>query len=314
MAWLFKKIYRYNIYYSCSQNHIFTCSICFSTSTTRRETLKSGPVVEYLMTSLGLSSEKAAIASKHLSPLRFPANPESVLNFLRSYGFDESQIKKTCLLASKVAFVSLDPISGNWFFLIQLSLTRVSKSSLRPRILFWRDLLGSVENAMKLFKAKPWLLSYSLERRVLPNFWLLREFGIPDNRITLIVQRQPRLILLKPDDLKALARKVEEMGVPHESNMFVWALSILQKINKTRFHAKLEFMKSLGWSEVDFLSAFQKNPIFLTVSEMMMKRKIDFLVNEAGCKLSELVRDPRLLVFSLDKRLFPRHHVMQVLK
>lgn len=283
------------------------------------------------MTSLGLSSEKAAIASKHLSPLRFPANPESVLNFLRSYGFDESQIKKLVswhpkwLLCDvektlRPKFEAFQALGFSGSNLRQLVLFnpiiphQSLENSLRPRILFWRDLLGSVENAMKLFKAKPWLLSYSLERRVLPNFWLLREFGIPDNRITLIVQRQPRLILLKPDDLKALARKVEEMGVPHESNMFVWALSILHKINKTRFHAKLEFMKSLGWSEVDFLSAFQKNPIFLTVSEMMMKKKIDFLMNEAGCKLSELVRDPRLLVFSLDKRLFPRHHVMQVLK
>ncbi|KAM0936868.1 putative transcription regulator mTERF family [Dioscorea sansibarensis] len=92
------------------------------------------------------------------------------------------------------------------------------------------------------------------------------------------------------------------MGMPHESSMFVWALSILQTINKTRFHAKVEFMKSLGWSEADFLSVFQKNPIFLTVSETMMKKKIDFLVNEAGCKLSELARDPRFLMFSLDKR------------
>ncbi|KAM0936869.1 putative transcription regulator mTERF family [Dioscorea sansibarensis] len=63
-------------------------------------------------------------------------------------------------------------------------------NSLQPRILFWRDILGSVENAMKLFKAKQWLLSYSLEQRVLPNLSLLREFGIPDNRITFIVQRQ----------------------------------------------------------------------------------------------------------------------------
>ncbi|KAJ0975124.1 hypothetical protein J5N97_017089 [Dioscorea zingiberensis] len=333
MASLLKKLCRSKIFYSCSQNHIFGCSFCFSTSITQNETTPKPQsiVVEYLLSTFGFSPEKAVWASKNLNHLKSFEKPESVLNFLKGYGFDDTQIKKLVSLypqslccdverTLKPKFEGLEGLGFTGPELAHLILSNhmVLRSSfernVRPKIEFWRGILGSVELMSKFFRAKQWLLNFSLELRLIPNLALLRKFGIPDDRITMIVQRHPRLILQKPEDLKALAKRVEGMGIPHDSAMFVWALSILQRISKARFHAKLEFMKSLGWSEADFLSAFRKNPIFLTVSELMMKKKIDFLVNEAGCKQPELVHNPQFLMFSLDKRLVPRHHVMQVLK
>ncbi|XP_039145967.1 transcription termination factor MTERF9, chloroplastic-like [Dioscorea cayenensis subsp. rotundata] len=326
MVLLLKKLFRSNILYSCTFR-FSTTTIIHSKTVPKSHSI----VVDYLLSRLGFSPEKAAWASKHLNHLKSLEKAETVLYFLKSYGFDESQIKKLVSLypqalccdverTLKPKFEGLQGLGFSGQELAHLILSNHMvlrcnfERNVRPKIEFWRGILGSVELLCKLFKAKQWLLNASLELRVLPNLALLREVGVPDERITLIVQRHPRLVFQKPDYLKALAKKIEGMGIPHESSMFVWALSILMKITMTRFHAKLEFMKSLGWSEVDFLSAFQKNPIFLTVSETMMKKKIDFLVNEAGCKLSKLARDPRLLMFSLDKRLVPRHHVMQVLK
>ncbi|KAJ0975157.1 hypothetical protein J5N97_017122 [Dioscorea zingiberensis] len=118
----------------------------------------------------------------------------------------------------------------------------------------------------------------------------------------------------KAGGYEGIGWRVEGMGIPRGSKMFVWALNTLRIITKDKLDGKLGVMKSLGWSEADFLSAFQKSPIFLTVSETMLKKKVDFLVNEAGCKPSELAQNPILLMFSLDKRLIPRYHVMQVLK
>ncbi|KAJ0975156.1 hypothetical protein J5N97_017121 [Dioscorea zingiberensis] len=333
MASLLKKFCRSKIFYSCSQNHIFGCSFCFSTSITQSKTTPKPQslVAEYLLSTFDFSPEKAVWASKNLNHLKSFEKPESVLNFLKGYGFDDTQIKKLVSLypqslccdverTLKPKFEGLQGLGFTGPELAHLILSNhmVLRSSfernVRPKIEFWRGILGSVELMSKFFRAKQWLLNFSLELRLIPNLALLRKFGIPDDRITMIVQRHPRLILQKPEDLKALAKRVEGMGIPHDSAMFVWALSILQRISKARFHAKLEFMKSLGWSEADFLSAFRKNPIFLTVSEPMMKKKIDFLVNEAGCKQPELVHNPKFLMFSLDKRLVPRHHVMQVLK
>ncbi|XP_039114583.1 transcription termination factor MTERF15, mitochondrial-like [Dioscorea cayenensis subsp. rotundata] len=333
MTLLLRKLCRSKIFHSCSQNQIIRCSFCSSTTITQSKLpLKPHSFVEeYLLSTLGFSPEKATSASEQLNHLKSLENPESVLSFLKSYGFEDSEIKKLIFwypnwlcfdveTTLKPKFEGLQSLGFSGPELTQLIFSnpvilRCSfEGNVRPKIEFWRGIFGSFELMSKSLRAKHCLLNFSLEQRVLPNLEFLREFGISDERITLIVQRHPRFLTQKLVKLKELAERVEGMGIRRDSRLFVWALNTLLKISKEKFDGKLEVLKSLGWSEADFLSAFQKNPIFLTVSETMLKKKIDFLVNEAGFKPSELVQSPILLMFSLEKRLIPRYHVMQVLK
>ncbi|KAJ0975164.1 hypothetical protein J5N97_017129 [Dioscorea zingiberensis] len=114
--------------------------------------------------------------------------------------------------------------------------------------------------------------------------------------------------------LKALADRIEIMGIPHYSGMFLWGLSTLWMVGKARFCAKVELMKSLGWSKVDFLTAFRTNLIFLTVFEAKLREKMDFFVKIASCKPSKRAKKPTLRMYSLEKRLLPWYHVVQILK
>ncbi|KAM0936867.1 putative transcription regulator mTERF family [Dioscorea sansibarensis] len=325
MVLLLKKLFRSSI--------LCSCTFCSSTTIIHSKTIPrpQSIVVDYLLSRLGFSSEKAALASKRLNHLKSLEKAETVFYFLKSYGFDESQIKKLVSLYPqtlccdvernlKPKFEGLQGLGFSGPELAHLVLSNYMvlwcnfERNLRPKIEFWQEILGSFELMSKSLRGKQCILSFSLEQRVLPNLAFLREFGVSDERITLIVQRHPRFLAQKPEELKELSEKVEGMGICRNSRMFVWALNTLRMVSKTKFDGKLEVLKSLGWSEADFLSAFQKNPIFLTVSETMLKKKIDFLVNEAGCKPSELAQSPILLMFSLEKRLIPRYHVMQVLK
>ncbi|KAH7652693.1 mTERF domain-containing protein mitochondrial protein [Dioscorea alata] len=325
MILLLKKLFRSNILYSYT--------FCFSTTIIHSKTITKPQsiVVDYLLSRFGFSREKAAWASKHLNPLKFLEKAETVLDFLKSYSFDDSQIKKLVSLYPKALccnvernlkpkFEGLQSLGFSGQELVHLILSNYMvlgcnfERNVRPKIEFWKEILGSFELMSKSLRGKQCLLSFSLEQRALPNLAFLREFGVSDERITLIVQRHPKFLAQKPDELRELAEKVEGMGIRRDSRMFVWALNTLRMVSKTKFDGKLEVLKSLGWAEADFLLAFQKNPIFLTVSETMLKKKIDFLVNEAGCKPSELAQNPTLLMFSLEKRLIPRFHVMQVLK
>ncbi|KAJ0975163.1 hypothetical protein J5N97_017128 [Dioscorea zingiberensis] len=385
MASLLKKFCRSKIFYSCSQNHIFGCSFCFSTSITQSKTTPKPQslVVEYLLSTFDFSPEKAVWASKNLNHLKSFEKPESVLNFLKGYGFDDTQIKKLVSLypqslccdvertlkpkfeglqglgftgpelahlilsnhmvlrssfernvRPKIEFLARDPWSKttlepqsiveefllstlglspekatwaaeqlnhlkslekpesvlnclksygfedtqikklvSWYprwlcfdvettlkpkfeglqglgfsgpELIQLILTNpvILRSSfdrsVRPKMEFWREILGSFELMSKSLRAKQCLLNFSLNQRVLPNLAFLREFGIPDERISFIVQRHPRIISQKPEGMKELAGGLKEWGYLVAQRCLCGLLTLFGSSPKTNLMANWE--------------------------------------------------------------------------
>ncbi|KAG1366657.1 transcription termination factor MTERF6, chloroplastic/mitochondrial [Cocos nucifera] len=288
-------------------------------------------MVEYLITSCGLSSSEADKASKHLRRLKSPQLPDSVLGFFKSQGFDDADIKKIvsrqprCLgfdvektLAPK--FRALRDLGFSQSNLRHLVLFHPSVVNCRlhrtllPRIELWRNLFGSLELLKKFLKRKNWFLNCSIEKRILPNLSLLRDYGIPDKRISYMVKRDPSLIGRRPDSLRHIVGRIEELGVPTHSGMFAWVLQTLHPCSKARFAARMELMRNFGWSESEFLTAFSKAPGILNVSKKVMQRKMEFLVKEVGCTPSYVARYPVLLMYSLDKRLIPRYRAVEILK
>ncbi|XP_008809526.2 transcription termination factor MTERF6, chloroplastic/mitochondrial-like [Phoenix dactylifera] len=289
-------------------------------------------IAEYLERSCGFFPDKAAEAAcKHLRRIKSPEQPDSVLDFFKSQGFDDADIKKLVSLNPRWLGLDVEETLAPKFRafrdlgfshsdIIHLVLSNPSVLNLRfqqnilPKVELWRNLLGSNELLMKWLKKKQWLFSYSIERTILPNLSLLRAWGISDKRISMVAKLQPPIVCQKPESLQALADRVEGMGVPRHSGMFLWALVTLQRVSRTTFEAKMKLMKSLGWSDSEFLAACQKAPAFLSNSEKAIQKKMGFLVKEAGCEPSYVARRPELLMMSLEKRLVPRYHVMEMMK
>jgi mTERF domain-containing protein len=55
-------------------------------------------------------------------------------------------------------------------------------------------------------------------------------------------------------------------------------------------------------------------PVILGLSEKILLRKIEFLVNEAVIEPRIILERPVLLTYSLEKRLVPRHYVINILQ
>ncbi|XP_010937029.1 transcription termination factor MTERF8, chloroplastic [Elaeis guineensis] len=287
-------------------------------------------MADYLVASCGLSPEKAAEASKSLRRIKSRQQPDSVLDFFKKHGFDDSHLKKLVTwypkwLASDVEktlapkFRALHDLgfTGPDLARIVLSNPVVINQNLHhvvSKIKIWRDLLGSDECLKKFLKGDQWLLGRSIERTIQPNLSVLKDCGISDQRITLVLKKNPRLIVQKPDSLRALIDRAKELGVLPGSSMFHWALWVLFIVGKEKFNAKLEVLRGFGWSEAEFLAAFRKAPPFLTGSVSSMREKMDFLVREVGCAPSYVARRPVLLTLSLAKRLIPRNRYLEALK
>nr|XP_018674726.1 PREDICTED: uncharacterized protein LOC108951463 [Musa acuminata subsp. malaccensis] len=289
-------------------------------------------MVEYLVNSCGFSPSEAAKFSKPLARLRSTEKPDAVVNFMRSKGFDGAGIRKViswnpshlCVnvetnLAPKFQFLRdlglsesdiVDAIVKNHGILL-LNVQR----SIVPRLEMWESLLGSRELVLKHLKKTTRFFHSSVEKTLHPNLKFLRdECGIPEERLSVVLRSHPQLISRKPESLRGLVARADELGMPRQSRMFMWTVNILQRVTKERFEAKVEFMRRFGWSESEFSSAVRKAPSFIGMSLDMLRRKMEFFINVVGYSPSFIADKSYLLLFSLQKRVIPRFRVTEMLK
>ncbi|XP_064944104.1 transcription termination factor MTERF6, chloroplastic/mitochondrial-like isoform X2 [Musa acuminata AAA Group] len=322
------------LFETCCLRHLLFFSSSVDDAAAVAGTMSPDPhfMVEYLVNSCGFSPSEAAKVSKPLAHLRATEKPDAVLNFLRSQGFDGAGIRKVisadprylCYnveknLASKFQFLRdlglsesdiVDVIRNN-----HVILCRNVHRSLVPKLEMWESLLGSRELVLKRLKKTGWLFFSSVEKTLHPNLKFLRdECGIPEERLSLVLRSHPKLISQKPESLRALVARADELGTPRLSRMFLWTLVVLQMASKETFEAKAELMRSFGWSESEFSSVVRKVPTFLCMSLDMMRRKMEFFINVVGYTPSFIASQPTILLYSLQKRVIPRFHVTEMLK
>ncbi|XP_018675026.2 transcription termination factor MTERF15, mitochondrial-like [Musa acuminata AAA Group] len=288
-------------------------------------------MVEYLVNSCGFSPSEAAKFSKPLARLRSTEKPDAVVNFMRSRGFDGAGIRKVISRNPSHLCVNVEKnLAPKFQFLRDLGLSEsdivdvILKDSaiLRldvhrsfvPKLQMWESLLGSKELVLKHLKKRMWFLSFSLEKRMHPNLKFLRdECGIPEERVSSVLRTDPTLILLKPESLRALVVRAEELGMPRHSQKFMSILKSLHMISKETLEAKVELLRSFGWSESEFFSAFKKLPSILSISLESFRRKMEFLISVVGYTPSFIASQPIILLYGLQKRVIPRFRVLEML-
>ncbi|CAL9771467.1 unnamed protein product [Musa acuminata subsp. burmannicoides] len=288
-------------------------------------------MVEYLVNSCGFSPSEAAKFSKPLARLRSTEKPDAVVNFMRSRGFDGAGIRKVISRNPSHLCVNVEKnLAPKFQFLRDLGLSEsdivdvILKDSaiLRldvhrsfvPKLQMWESLLGSKELVLKHLKKRMWFLGFSLEKRMHPNLKFLRdECGIPEERVSSVLRTDPTLILLKPESLRALVVRAEELGMPRHSQKFMSILKSLHMISKETLEAKVELLRSFGWSESEFFSAFKKLPSILSISLESFRRKMEFLISVVGYTPSFIASQPIILLYGLQKRVIPRFRVLEML-
>ncbi|XP_064958701.1 transcription termination factor MTERF6, chloroplastic/mitochondrial-like [Musa acuminata AAA Group] len=291
---------------------------------------QSSFIAEYLVSSCGFDPDEAAKASKLLSGIESRHQPDSVLGFFKSHGFDNTQMKRVLSVNPQWLLLDVEKTLAPKFRALQdlgfscSDITHLVSSNnavishklqnVLSKIQFWQGTLGSNDLLMKLCKRNRWFLSYSIEKKIQPNIEILRDFGITDQKLSMILRHRPLLLAQKAETLKALISRVEDLGVARTSGMFPLTLTVLHNVSEKKFKAHLEFFKGFGWSEDDFLAAFRKTPTLVSCSLKNLQRKMEFLVNETRCTPSYLATRSGILLVSLEKRLIPRYRILTGLK
>ncbi|THU52139.1 hypothetical protein C4D60_Mb10t00850 [Musa balbisiana] len=302
------------------------CSL-FNFSTAKYESSEhsSNFIVVNPLQSCELSSEKAAKTAKY-DTCRINSSSLSI-EFFKQNGWSDAQVMKLTqksprLLRAKVETTlkpKMRPLQDMGFSVTEI-VQLVSKyptillRNIQPNLNFLRSLLGSNERLRKACWRNIFLLTSSLARTIEPNISLLRECGISDECIARMVVWNPGFVVRKNKFIKEVMDHVEELGVPRDCGMFPHALLCVLTMSRSNCDATFATLKSFGWSQPDIVAILRKNPCVWRLSKNNISDKITFLMKEAGCELQYIIRNPWILSYSLEKRVRPRHEVINFLE
>ncbi|XP_021800908.1 transcription termination factor MTERF15, mitochondrial-like, partial [Prunus avium] len=286
--------------------------------------------VAYLINSCGLSPEDAISSSKWVE-LQSSQGADSVLALLSSHGLSKTQISKVVKL--RPAILVADPEKTllpklEFFSSVVVSredlarilcfnpnlLSRSLENQIIPAYNFLRSLI-SEENVVAVLKRSSWIFLENRRKNVAPNIELLRELGIPQSCIALLLAHNTKVLIHKHERFAAAVEEVKAMGFDMKKSTFVLALRALcGESSKSIWNRSREIYKrSWGWSDDDVISAFRKNPQCMILSEEKIMQGMDFLVNKMGWPSRVIATCPVILCFSLEKRIIPRCSVVKVL-
>ncbi|KAA0034111.1 hypothetical protein IC582_023381 [Cucumis melo] len=294
--------------------------------------LPSVSTIQFLTNSCGLSSGSPTSAGRKLQfDEKHIQQYGAVIDFLKSHGFENTQIanlvsKRPSILQSKVS-TNLKPrfeffqeigFIGPLLPKLILSTPWVLGSSLdsqlKPSFFFLKDILESDEQVTAAICRFPSLLVSDLKGNLKSNIDVLASEGVPSRNIAKMIEMDPRTVMQKVDRMIQVVKKVKELGIEPKTRKFVHAIRIRGSLSDSTWKKKINVMKSLGWSENEILTAFKKDPNYLSCSEEKLRDVTDFCLNTAKLDPETVISYPTLFMSALDKRLRPRFKILEALK
>uniref|UniRef100_M8C606 mTERF domain-containing protein 1, mitochondrial n=1 Tax=Aegilops tauschii TaxID=37682 RepID=M8C606_AEGTA len=289
--------------------HLSATATATATATTSTESPFS--VQDYLVNTCGLTRAQSLKASRSISHLRSPSNPDAVRAFLSGLGLSSSDIAVVVAADPKFLCSRVDETLAPRVAKLRnlgLSPSKIARLVLigAPALRscdFWIPLFGSFDELVKAVSRGALgggaLLRCDIDTVVKPNVELLLRcgFNIPDLAKTGF--NGTRVIVCSPEKLQALVARADELGVPRGSGLFIYALATVFWVTQEKLVARMELLKkTLGCSDDMLKIVVVKHPSLLRSSEDNLRSTVEFLINKA----LYIAPRPVLIMYSLEKR------------
>ncbi|XP_022748130.1 transcription termination factor MTERF2, chloroplastic-like [Durio zibethinus] len=239
----------------------------------------------------------------------------SVLNCLKSYGFENAQIailvqkhpkilncRVNTKLKPKLEYFIQKGFMGKLLPELVVSNPYILFRSLDSHIKSSFEFLSRFLNGEELLvtiKRASWILTLNLNTILQPNVDLLISEGISASRISKLLVLQPRVLLESHDRMVYAVKTVKEIGLEPKQLRFIHALRVICSMSKSNWTKKVEAFMSLGWSKEEMLNNFRKDPVCLTCSEKKLRYLMDFYVNTMKLDLKTIIAYPKLLHYNI---------------
>ncbi|KAJ4727620.1 Mitochondrial transcription termination factor family protein [Melia azedarach] len=286
--------------------------------------------VSYLINSCGLSPETAKSAAKRVK-FQSAEKPDSVLKVLKDRGFTNIQIAKLIRVRPNLLVAHPErSILPKLEFLNSIGITDAEladvcsstpailgqslENSIIPNYNFLKSVLLSDENVIKAFRKKSRIFNQDLQKKVYPKLAVLRELGMPESFIALVLTCYAPVVLQPRSNFDENVKKVIELGFDPQKCGFIHAMQVFASISEPTRERKLDVLRRWGWSDEDIRLAFRRCPGYLNSSENKIIGALDFLVNKMGWQSTVIADYPDTFLMNLERRVIPRCLVIKVLQ
>ncbi|GJN00255.1 hypothetical protein PR202_ga17673 [Eleusine coracana subsp. coracana] len=281
---------------------------------------------DYLVSNCGLSRAQALKASKKISHVKSPSKPDAVLAFLAGLGLSRAEVatvvtndpRVLCSAVEKTLaprIVELSDLGLSPPEIVRLVLTarcNFRSSSLCRNIDFWLPVFGSFDELLKVLKVNNALLGMDLEKVAKPNLAFLQGCGISVSKIP--YPFLSRMLTISTKHLQEALARVAEFGIERDSLIFPHALATFAVLSQQKLNKNVNLFEKLGWSRDDIAEGVKRAPHILAQSEERVRRNLEFLIGDVGLEIPYIARRPALMLYSFERRLLPRHCLINFLK
>ncbi|XP_054821716.1 uncharacterized protein LOC129320337 [Prosopis cineraria] len=286
-------------------------------------------IIDYLNTNVRLSKAQSVYISKRLFQARCPQHPWTVLHYFKQIGLSESQIQSMIGLQPPILFSRVDENLKPKIEYLQLLgfqcselgkllsknatlLTRSLNKTLVPSVEAFRKIVNKEKDLIKLLHRNGnWIIPN--HQKVLRNAAFLQSCGIVGSQLSFLLTTQGRLFVQQESLLQNYVSRAVNMGFSINSRMLVYALRVIYSLSIVKFDRKLELIQSCGFSKDETMRIFRRAPALLHQSEKRLKFGIDVYLDKIMVPRSLLVKNPVILMLSMEKRVIPRWRVLQLL-
>ncbi|KAK9691609.1 hypothetical protein RND81_09G207600 [Saponaria officinalis] len=289
--------------------------------------------VQYLMNSCGLSLKSAISASKRVQ-LEEKNKPkyDSVVCFLKSNEFNHTHIVKlvekqpsvlSCRISAnlepKFKFLTQNGVPGSIVPQLLVSVPNIVFRSvdtqLKPVMELIREYVCCDDKFLVAVVRGSWIFNCDVNNTLRPNVEFLIQQGLPKNRVGDLFVTQPRcLYWMDVERMVSAVNMVKSIGIMPSDPVFIYALRVVLTLSVSSWKRKVGVFESMGWSYDEVISTFVRNPLVLSLSEKKLRSVMDFLVNTVKIDRKIVIGYPKLLAYSLEKRIVPRYTVWKILK
>ncbi|CAL4900675.1 unnamed protein product [Urochloa decumbens] len=279
--------------------------------------------VSYLI-SCGLSP---AAAAAHKFRIRSTDRADAVRAHFRSYGFTYADITEMVRRAPRI--LTLDPdqilrpkldlyaslgVKPRKLVAAPQLLTRSLDKHIVPCIEFLRGILGTDDAVCRAISSNPRGLSMGdLDRNMRPAVDTLRRLGLPEKSISKLLILSMSVFMISPDRMSEIFEHLKSLGLGVTDTGFVYGIRALCSIRRETWLQRVALYQSFGVSEGELLKAIKMQPAVLLYTDENIKKKLRFLLDELKLELSEVMRQPVVISYSLEKCIIPRCAVLSVL-
>ncbi|CAL4913102.1 unnamed protein product [Urochloa decumbens] len=283
------------------------------------------PATVSYQVSCGLSPAAAAAKASKLR-IRSTDKADAVHAILRSYGFTDADIAG--MVRRTPVLLTLDPdrilrpkldlfaslgVSSQTLFTAPRLLLRSLDNHLVPCIQFLRGVLGTDADVRDAISRSPRGLLADLEKNMRPAVAALRRLGLPDQSISKLITIEMCVLMFSPDRISQIFEDLKSLDMSVTSMGFIHGFRVLCGLSRENWLRRLALYRSFGVSEGDLLKAFRKQPTMVLLSDETITKKLRFYLDELKLELSDVMGQPVLIGYSMEKCVIPRCAVLSVL-